>query len=1119
MSENLTSSVSSTAVTIVHANVIPEETDDEEEDGEETSSAMLEPADFLTAAAITTAISPPRSTIKRVQLNLDINTSHNPPPLSPEDASDDDESSQNLNDIVLSDEDNGFDFTNFDPNNNSSTLNSSLLNLSSTSTTVDHQHPFVIQEVTSTTTSGANASTPLSSSNMASTTASSFIMTPSKSTNNKQSLATTPVIPSSASLFRYIRSWGLLRGGPQSTDDLPRGSSEDQQHQHDSDSSGEESSSSYAGSYDDSYIVEDDTHYVRLVREESIHWESLPVLPNRFCVSVTQQQPQPTQQTASVTAATKDPDEDEYNYLDVCDDKPIAAVTTPPPYLDPLLLQNAKDSLTVAEANEFVWEHATLLQAVLQLLAFRDAVGTEGNTDNPDNILKKGPLKKLSFAVGGRRPVVAGTWKVKYVELRTGNLSYYEDSARTNRKTIHLRSADTVVQESDFRTAPFVFELISQGSPTRYWMASSEKERTDWIRAIKTAMIGDDNEQMAQRAYELENLQAYQESLELYTMLRAQLGIADTPEAYVSAIKTTLKDVGSLQVPVQWVRKQIEQELSPLLLGTLKPPRFGSPQKLLKSSIAEFWKNMARTTFSINGITVPRNSQFASERIIGALTRCILEFDKALLASEGENEDDNDPLIPDYQLDGSVGYCLAEITELQSVSYARTILLSVLRSKERQDTASTVKYLMENPGVMVVERRNGDGSIIEEQVSLEVSFVGDDLPDEFLPDDETEELSAWMWTRVRRPAGTSIAASVSSTVSSSKWKPRYNYVVLSGTVLSYYEAADPRPHGLKGQFVLTSDATVKYEGEEIVTESSGMSGNDNSSGTKNKKTRYVVCISAPNRQDRLLSFDNKDDALVWKETIELAIQSVGSARHSDPPGVVTATIATPASLVTAAPKMLVRSAERAIKVAADGTIQGGIRVIRGAKDGGIRVIKGAKDGGIRVTKTATGLGAKVIRGAVGILRQNKNLDVSVSERSRRPSMHMLLNNTIVHGKQQPTVQCVVQTSQIFIVRDSNTTEYSATTDSSERYYEEEGWATVRAKLYQAFLMSGGTSGRIVRGNALVAMEFLDADGMTITGEALLEAESLDEDDESSVSRGSLEGVQQQQHNPLVIDTL
>jgi PH domain len=789
-------------------------------------------------------------------------------------------------------------------------------------------------------------------------------------------------------------------------------------------------------------VSDDDTDDI----EEMVGWDTMPALPNRFChmSATTEHQPQPKSihYTNSI--------------VPVVGTSNTIVPYGPPNYLDASALTT---NVTRQLANQFVREHLVLLQAVLQLLAERDQVGVEGSMDSADNIWKKGPLRKLSSTQlmvrrksNHKRPVVGGVWKVRYVELRQGNLSYYEDSGDdTSRKTIHLRQADTIVKDSVYaenkrgqQPPGYCFEVLVQGSPTSIWMASSEEERQAWVRAIKSAMIGEDATTNNTPRKSLD-LTPYQESLRVYTSLRESLQLAQNQDMYLAAIHVAMKEVASLQVPVEWVREQIEQELSPLLLGTMKPPKFNrSPQKALKSSLSEFWRNMKETTFSINGLTVPRRSHLASERVVGALTRSILEFDKSFF--DINKPDDDDP--------GT-----SHISELQAVSYARNILLAILRSKERQDAACAAKYLLETAGLVVLDKipkQDAINSNIDELVYIEVSFAGADLSDDFLPD--AEEMSGWVMSRTRRRLQTSIAVSSS--------KPRYTrtFAVLSGALLSYYEASSPRPHGLRGQLALVQGSTVRDEGQEQIHETTNKSEIDNS-----PDARFILSISTPGHQDRLLAFESQADVDAWKEAIQAAIESAGSLKN--PPRVVTTTTTRP---TLPGKMMLAKGAERAIMVAEAGTKQG------------IRAIKGAKDIGIRAIKTSTDGGIKVIRGAVGMLLPSKgDADEAGKGRrrflrrvSKRPSLQMLLNNAIVHGRREPSVQCVVQTMQTFYIRDPNSTEHgtehSSENDASNQTNpNREGWMTIQAKIYQAFVMSGGPSGRIARGVALVEIDFVE----------------------------------------------
>jgi hypothetical protein len=707
--------------------------------------------------------------------------------------------------------------------------------------------------------------------------------------------------------------------------------------------------------------------------QEPVEWNSLAVLPNRF--------------------------------LNV-----HPTVTTAPPYLDPDMM--FQDNVNRKQANRFVWEHGMLLQAAMHLLTERDRVGVEGKMDSDDNIWKKGPLKKLSYQVGRRQRPASTKWKVKYVELRRGNLCYYEDSGQ-GRKTIHLRQTDTFVQESENKPG-YVFELSVQGSPARFWMASSEEERQTWIRRIRAAMIG--GEEGSRRELDLG---PHREALDSYQQLKEALRKADTQVTYLEAIQSTIQSLSqqnltSLQLPVQWVRDQVQdgtatsQSIDRILRNST---HLSSPQKLLKSSIADFWRNMGETTFSINGLTVPRTNPMSSERIMGALTRCLLEFDKSFVPDEPDADGDN----------ASAG----TMSELQAVSYARNILLSILRSKEQKDAACAVNHLLENRDLVVV---SGLADQEDAVVHMEVSFAGEDIQEADFAR-VVEEQAGWLWTRRKQSGGT-------------KWRKRY--ACLSGTVLSYYAAASPRPHGLQGQLVLG--------GATVHSEESPDGGNDDN--------RYILRISTHD-QERLLAFDVESEYYEWKSAIQTAIDSLQCVTQAVSEEEV---LETQQQRRTSTGKSLLKGAERVIKSASaipEASIRGSIRVVKGATGGGLKAIQGARVGGI-----------KVIKGAVGRLRQKSSDNGAASTSSRDspmkrlPSMQVLLNSTaVLTGKREPTVQCVVQTTITFGI--------AARDDIAEDGTPPETLISVRVKLFQGFLLSGGPSGRMARGDALVVLEFLD----------------------------------------------
>ena len=646
-----------------------------------------------------------------------------------------------------------------------------------------------------------------------------------------------------------------------------------------------------------------------------------------------------------------------------------------PNYLDSQMMQQ---QMVEKEGNRLVWEQSLLLQAILQLLTERDQVGVEGSIDSLDNILKKGPLKMLSVGSGRRtRPGTTSRWKVKYVELRQGNLTYYEDSGK-GRKTIHLRQADTVVQPSGTHRhqSGFVFELLVQGSPAKFWMASSEEERQAWIRAIQSAMIGDEGPKRTL------DLAPHKQALENYSMIRERIEKATTKELYLEAVQPAMANEEPLQIPVEWIREQTRQNLEHAMHQRTANI---SAHKLLKSSIADFWGQMGQTDFSINGATILRQTQYAAERVVGGLTRCLLEYDKAFTGP----------------LEASSG---GQMTELQAVSYARNILQAVLRSKERQDASCAVRYLLQNPDLVVISSPQEEEFV----VNLEVSFAGEELPDD-LPA-IAEEQTGWIkMRRNKQPA--------------KGQNPRF--AVLSGSVLSYYEEATPRPHGLRGQMVLSSASLEESKQEE--TEGEG---------------NHVLVLKTAQNEECFMVFDDDGEFLRWKSAVQSAIDSCTTEKSCSAP-----------SDEKRAGQAIRRSAERVLKQGlkqADGSIRGGIRVIKNATDGSKKLIRGAvgRVGRLRPS-----------RGVSSGQHDHQNSRMSLK---RRPSMQMLLNNTTLSGKREPTVQCVVQVTHIFDV-----------CARSEMSIDPEQWISVNAKLYQAFVMMGGQSGRIARGDALVEFDFVE----------------------------------------------
>lgn len=190
------------------------------------------------------------------------------------------------------------------------------------------------------------------------------------------------------------------------------------------------------------------------------------------------------------------------------------------------------ENLTTAQTLglNFAMEHRIFLKALLGLLNEREKTATETGMNDP-NIIKCGPLKKASH-------LLSGVWKVKYVEIRRGMLTYFEDvassSTTTSNGTLALghggggggggdsshnlnqvnsnqqkHTTESLVQKNipldsnecqvmpvkihrnGLNMAPggAIFEL-KVGNTGRLWLARTRAERSAWIEAINEAMVG-----------------------------------------------------------------------------------------------------------------------------------------------------------------------------------------------------------------------------------------------------------------------------------------------------------------------------------------------------------------------------------------------------------------------------------------------------------------------------------------------------------------------------------------------------------------------------------------------------------------------------------------------------
>ena len=569
---------------------------------------------------------------------------------------------------------------------------------------------------------------------------------------------------------------------------------------------------------------------------------------------------------------------------------------------------------------------------------------------------------------------------MKYVEIRRGIFSYYEDSVtdgggirsrgrggggagrrggRLIRKNVPLRSSlctcraveNRVTKSSSIVPVPgvggggsdsngFVFELTVEGGPRRLWMARSKEERGAWIRAIHEAMIGSTmSAVMSPQGLErslpscsgglVPSLASHRNELDRFCRVRELVGLAKTRERYLSAFVDLWGS--SLSVPLQWVRERAEGPVS---------PRDGDGRDDGEDRLSRFWRDVSRDTFNINGHVLRGDSRYGPERIVGALARCILEFDgearreRAEAATgggrQGGSRQGRDassspekaggavaapsvvtaplPPGPHAALTNDASSTSTRATagrkeimsEVQALIYARDIMMASIRSTSNDDSYHSVEALCDNPALVVICPNSSTAEPVRIRISSLVSEAreqeagdavginagigssgdGDCHPGHGRSRSDPQVLGGNEFEKTgwaeTRAAGGGGVSVRAGVVGSRAWKEQF--LVLSEGVLSYYEQGSPRPHGLKGQLVLVG-ATLS----EIHATVAGFPPSPGSTLLQSSPPQHVLSVQTKDgSKERLLRFQDAWKLEGWRDALRFAIDSCSSSNQCPP---------------------------------------------------------------------------------------------------------------------------------------------------------------------------------------------------------------------------------------------
>jgi hypothetical protein len=462
-------------------------------------------------------------------------------------------------------------------------------------------------------------------------------------------------------------------------------------------------------------------------------------------------------------------------------------------------------------ALSFVAEHRIFMKAALMLLNERDKKAPQLGMLDPI-IIKAGPLKKAAHLVNG-------VWKVKYVEIRRGMFSYYENAVSRDstgeeelmRKDIPLEASSCTcrpvkLHQKAFNFTPLgaLFELSVNGSK-RLWMANSRDERHTWMHAIQHAIVGGSvtrgdsiMDGSGDNKKGIDPRSPFRDDLRLFAKSQSKMRNARSMQDYIAELRGILNH--SLEVPIKWIARQAIISGGDEMEGAFR-------EETIDLSVDQLWRDLQRDSIKIDGVVYQGDVGHGPERITAALLRRILDVSQT-------------------------GDAARSLSESQALALARDALLAGNRTRTGGDSYFCIKSLCKNDNLVVIVPKAGE----VDPTSLEVC---EDNSDNSLHS-RLDSKKGWIKTR---------------NLLSRTWKRRF--FVLSEGTLSYYEGALPRPHGLKGQMFM-KDATIALK-------------------HRDHKNELVLSITVnegtPTLRETLLLFESKNALIDWIYALECTARS------------------------------------------------------------------------------------------------------------------------------------------------------------------------------------------------------------------------------------------------------
>ena len=461
----------------------------------------------------------------------------------------------------------------------------------------------------------------------------------------------------------------------------------------------------------------------------------------------------------------------------------------------------------------------------------KDKIKSKLTRSSSDNVVRSAVMESSLLT----------TWKHKYVEVRKGMLSYWQQmNATLVRKNVTLEASTSVCRainleeegniEYPFETKEtissslssslplksgkkkkfhlYAFELVVNGE-SRVWACRSEAGRQSWIQAINRGFLGCKINQRKDPNTE--------------PQMQQFLALSDKVK---SALPTGQK------FSALWGTSVVVPFKSLFADENMKVDNHPAPLEC-------FWSNLETLDIALNGHLFRASSLCCPQRVFGFLARSIrstamVQTDQSIFISEiHASKHARDVMRAVGNHDKKMRYLRASVSAL---------------CVDENDTV-TIEVVHDEPQIVKISVTRPQASVVHSKFSV----------------DRRE----WIHLRTKTDE-----------------HPKRYFAVLSVGVLCFYTEELPRPHRLKGQLLLVGAELGSEENEHIEStpqanynedlssQSSGyFSSNDTPPASRPNYILYIRGREAGKLVEKQLCFTKHDTFLLWRGALINAIES------------------------------------------------------------------------------------------------------------------------------------------------------------------------------------------------------------------------------------------------------